>query len=233
MFPLRDENPTHRVPFFTLILIAVNVVVFLYESSLGPHVEAFINEFSILPVEVTTGQNLPSSTLLPPYASVVTSMFLHGGWGHLLGNMWFLWIFGDNLEDHLGHFRYLIFYLVTGIAAAATHILMNPDSSIPCLGASGAISGILGGYIVLFPRIRVRTLMTLGFYWNIVHVPAVMFLGLWFVLQLIGGAGSGAGIAFGAHIGGFVAGVVLMLLFSKKTPSARIHTYDPARSPRW
>lgn len=233
MFPLRDENPSHRFPLVTVAIIVVNCLAFIWEFSGGPAAEQLIYQYAMLPIEVSTGQNLADSTAIAPYVSIFTSMFLHGGIGHLLGNMWFLWIFGDNLEDHLGHLRYFVFYLVTGVAAALTHVAFNAQSDIPTLGASGAISGVLGGYLVLFPKIRVRTLITLGFYFNIVYVPAIAFLGLWFVMQLLGGFGGQGGIAFGAHIGGFVAGVLWMLVFSRPAPETAIHRYDARRIPRW
>jgi membrane associated rhomboid family serine protease len=236
MIPLRDENPLrNRRPIVNVALIAANVLVFLYQVSLGPTGDAaFIADFATLPAEITSGANLPGSTAISPYLTMLTSMFLHGGWAHLIGNCWFLWIFGDNIEDELGHFVYLAFYLVCGLVADLAHVLLNADSVVPVLGASGAISGVLGGYILLHPKIRVRTLLTLGFYWRILDVPAWTFLALWFVLQLLGLFGPAAGVAFAAHVGGFVAGVVLIaLLTSGRAGVAELPRYARRRQTRW
>lgn len=233
MFPLRDENPSHGSPFVTVVLIIVNLLVFFYQVSLGPAVEQFVYQFATLPIEVTTNRNLEFSQGLPPYLSLLSSMFLHGGWMHLIGNVWFLWVFGDNIEDFLGHVGFLFFYLVTGIAAGLAHVWLNADSAIPTLGASGAISGVLGAYLILHPMIRIRTLVTLGFFWRIMRVPAVFFLGIWFLLQFLGGFQADSGVAYGAHVGGFVAGVVLILIMSRgKRPAVRA-TYESGRSARW
>lgn len=228
MFPLRDENPTHSVPFFTLVLIAINVFVFFCEFSYGPAIEAFILTWGVIPREIIQNQNLPISPGVPPFVTLVTSMFLHGGFGHLIGNMWFLWIFGDNLEDFFGKTRFLFFYFGTGIIAGLVHVLLNPGSTVPTIGASGAVSGVLGAYVILYPRIRVRTLLVLGFFIQVIRVPAIFFLGLWFFMQVLGGLAGGSSIAFGAHIGGFVAGVVFVILFSKKK-SSHPQRYDPYR----
>lgn len=223
MFPLRDENPSHGSPFLTVLLIAANVAAFFGEVTAATGMESVVLRYGMVPRELLSGE--------APAWTVMTSMFLHGGIGHLVGNMWFLWIFGDNLEEFLGRAWYLLFYLGTGIVAAATHVALNPDSPVPTIGASGAVSGILGGYLVVFPKIRVRTLLVLGFFFDVVRVPAVMFLGLWFVMQLMGGLGGDVGIAFGAHVGGFVAGAVLMLLCSRRQ-AVHPHTYDAWRAPR-
>jgi membrane associated rhomboid family serine protease len=233
MFPLRDENPTHGTPVVTVTLIIVNVLVFFYQLSLGPAgIEPFVLRFGAIPAEVVSGANLDVSLGLHPYLSVVSSMFLHGGFGHLLGNMWFLWIFGDNIEDFLGHLGFLAFYLATGVAATLAHVLTSADSTIPLVGASGAISGILGAYIVLHPHIRVKTLIVLGFFWNVVYVPALFFLGLWFLMQILGGFQPGGQVAYGAHVGGFLAGIPLILLCSRRKgrPHAR---YEANRQIRW
>ncbi len=215
MFPIRDENASHRFPFVVVALIVVNTLVFLNEIQLGPALEHFVFEYAILPIEITRGLNLPKSEAIPPYLTLVTSMFLHGSWGHLLGNMWFLWIFGDNIEDRLGKRRFLFFYLFTGIVAGLVHVGLNPDSAIPTVGASGAISGVLGGYIVLFPHVRIRTLFFIIIIIKIIRVPAILFLGVWFVTQYMGlthSGEAGSGVAFGAHIGGFVAGAAMIVL---------------------
>lgn len=233
MIPLRDENPTHSTPIFVIVLIVLNILAFLYEVSLGSSAEAFIYQFGILPWEVAHGENLKHSMFVPPVLTLITSMFLHGGIGHIIGNMWFLWLFGDNIEDTIGHFRFLTFYFVCGIAAGAVHIALDPNSTIPTIGASGAISGVLGGYIVLFPKIRIRTLITLGFFFDVIRVPAIFFLGLWFLTQAMGWLGPQTGVAFAAHIGGFVAGVLYTLLLTKPSRDSLARRYETRRLPRW
>lgn len=241
MFPIRDENPRQAFPLVTLLLILANAAVFFREVQLellDPRLQAaFVLKYALIPLQVTQGAVLPSAhydEAIPPLLTLVTSMFLHGGLAHFVGNMWFLWIFGDNVEDVLGHVGFLIFYLVSGVLAGVFHVLLGPDAQVPTLGASGAISGVLGAYIVLFPRIRIQTLLFFGFFIQRARVPAVFFLGLWFVLQLVGGlGGAGAGIAFGAHIGGFVAGVLIILVVSRRAPAAPTYRYDPRRLRRW
>jgi membrane associated rhomboid family serine protease len=215
MFPLRDENPSERVPFVTRGFIALNCVVFLYEVMLGPDLRAFIFHYGMVPARITAvlaeGQ-APLTDALYPFLS---SMFLHGGWMHLIGNMWYLWIFGDNVEDRLGHAGFVAFYVAAGVFAAAVHYLLGTESPLPTVGASGAIAGVLGAYVVLFPRARVITLVPLFPFWQLMALPAVLVLGLWFILQFFQGALSlGAarlgGVAWWAHIGGFAFGWVLM-----------------------
>jgi membrane associated rhomboid family serine protease len=216
MIPLRDTNPRRRTPVVTIILIVVNVVVFLYEWMLQGQgaIEPFLIRWSVIPAELTNNFVAETPTL-------VTSMFLHGGWAHLLGNMLYLWIFGDNVEDRLGHARFILFYLLTGFLATAAQVAVNPDSAIPNLGASGAIAGVLGGYILEFPRARVTTLVFRFF----TELPAVIVLGFWFVFEFFRGVTSlGAlepdmgGVAFFAHIGGFVAGLALIKVFQVGLP---------------
>lgn len=235
MIPLRDENPSRRYPIVTLGLIAANIVVFFTQLSFGPDMESFVYHFALVPAQVTGHAAIPSVGFPGPYLSILTSMFLHGGFGHLIGNMWFLWIFGDNIEDILGHSRFLLFYLVSGVAAGLLHVALNPLSTIPTLGASGAISGVLGAYLIIFPSTRVRTLIFLGFFVDIINIPALFFLGFWFLMQFLGGfmSGSESGIAFGAHIGGFIAGIALVLLLTRRTPVARTYRYEPKRIRRW
>lgn len=232
MFPLRDENPRTTFPFITLLLIGANGAIWFHQISLGYAVTGFVQAYALIPVELLHGANLAASQGWPPWTSLFTSMFLHGGWGHVVGNLWFLWIFGDNVEDILGHSRFLIFYLVTGVVAALAHVALNPSSSVPTLGASGAISGVLGAYFLLFPRIRVRTLLFLGFYITVVRVRAFLFLGLWFAFQAFGSWAQGSaatGVAFAAHLGGFVAGLVLILLWTGRNPAPPRYTYTPRR----
>jgi membrane associated rhomboid family serine protease len=218
MFPIGDENEGGRTPLVTWAFIGLNVLAFMLELSQGSEgaLQSFVTAWGVVPREYAMGRDLPPGIPLPFWSTLVTSMFLHGGWAHLGGNMLFLWIFGDNLERLMGHARYALFYLLTGLAAGLAHIVFNSASTVPSVGASGAISGILGGYMLLFPRNRVRVLTRGG----IMAVPAFVMLGLWIVLQLVSGVGSMArteetgGVAYMAHIGGFVAGLVLVKLFA-------------------
>jgi membrane associated rhomboid family serine protease len=199
MIPLRDTIPSARVPFVNSSIIALNVLVFLYELSLGRHVEAFILAYGLVPRDFT-------------FPSLVTSMFIHGGWLHLLGNMLYLYIFGDNVEDRLGHGRYAAFYLLCGMAAGAAQAVTNPASGMPMVGASGAIAGVSGAYFLFFPSARVVTLVPIFLFLQIIEVPAVFFLLIWFVWQVLSGVATiGAktgGVAFWAHVGGFIAGMI-------------------------
>jgi membrane associated rhomboid family serine protease len=205
MFPLKDTQPSYSRPVVTISLIAVNLLVFLFEFSLGPYTRNnFIEYYGLVPDHFQLSR-------------VFTSMFLHGGWMHVLGNMWFLWIFGDNIEDLLGHGKYLLFYLVCGIVAALGQVIANPYSTVPMVGASGAIAGVMGAYLIKFPRARVLTLVFVLFFITTVEIPAPIMLAYWFVIQLFSGLGSIAGTrlsqggtAFFAHIAGFVAGIVLV-----------------------
>ena len=222
MIPLRDRNPTRRTPVVTFALIGACLAAFAIELSVtasggDPALEAFFQQWGAVPGDITSaleaGDYLGSAIV-----GMFTSMFLHGGWLHLLGNMLFLWIFGNNVEDRLGPIPFLLFYLVGGVAAALTQVVIDPESTIPLVGASGAIAAALGAYIVLFPGARILSLVFLGFFYQLLEVPALLVLGFWFALQLISGFGSlGAdtaqgGVAFFAHIGGFVLGVVVGLL---------------------
>jgi len=217
MIPLRDRNPSGSFPAVTVALIAANVVVFLFEMMAQQDLERFFSAYALIPAKVMLGLDgrLPWSDVVTPFFS---SMFLHGGWLHLIGNMWYLWIFGDNVEDTLGPVRFLLFFLLTGLAAGITHVALNPASTIPTVGASGAISGVLAGYAVLFPHARVLTLVPLGFFLRVMELPAVVLLIIWVVLQVLSGLVSfgmeqAGGVAWGAHVGGFVAGLVLVRLF--------------------
>ena len=210
MMPLRDNQQRHRFPFVNIALIAINVLVFFYELSLGRNLEAFIRASAFVPANYFEPGNIAADA-----QSVLVSMFLHGGWMHLLGNMLYLWIFGDNVEDRLGHVKYVLFYLACGWAATLIHGYTDMSSAIPAVGASGAIAGVLGAYLLLFPHARVLTLVPLGFYSQLREMPALIVLGLWFVLQFFSGVASlgvraQAGVAWWAHIGGFVAGMVLV-----------------------
>ena len=228
MLPLKDDVPSHSFPLITVLLIAANVAAFLYQTSLeagtggtGRAATAFVMEFGAVPCRLTglcAGDDSPA-----PIVTIFTSMFLHGGLFHIAGNMLYLWIFGDNVEDTLGHVRFLALYLLSGVGGAAAQALMNPDSQVPMVGASGAISGVLGAYLFLFPHASVLTLVTFGFFIRFVQVPAVIVLGFWIVVQVLNGllsagaaakgAGDGGGVAWFAHIGGFLAGMILLFLF--------------------
>ena len=234
MIPLKDDVPSRSLPFVTVALIALNVLAFLYQLSLGIDArgagagaaEAFVFEFGVIPCRLThscPGTLVRIADDFPhPWVTILTSMFLHGGLLHVGGNMLYLWIFGDNVEDTLGHGRFLFFYLVSGVAAAVGQTLVSPTSSVPMIGASGAVSGVLGAYLVLFPHATILTLVTFGFFFKFLHVPALIVLGFWIVLQLLNGyitvsaqsmgRGETGGVAWFAHIGGFLAGIVLLFL---------------------
>jgi membrane associated rhomboid family serine protease len=217
MIPLKDDNPTRTTPFITLTLILANIVVFAYEILLPPETsQALIYQLGLIPAEVTTGVRFQPDFPLP--LTVFTSMFLHGGWLHLGFNMLFLWTFGNNIEDAAGHLRFLVFYLLCGIGAAGTQVFASPDSEIPMIGASGAIGGILGAYMLLYPRARVLTLVPIFIFLRLMYIPAVVFLGLWFGFQILMSSidqADAGGVAFFAHIGGFVAGMLLIWFFRK------------------
>lgn len=218
MIPLRDENPTELTPYVTVVLILVNVAAWLLLQGAGSPeaLESSVVAFGTLPCEVTGACDTEGLG----WQALFTSMFMHGSWGHLLGNMVFLWVFGNNIEDSTGHVRYLLFYLLCGVAASAAHIYFSPQSGVPAVGASGAISGVMGAYILLYPRARVDTWLPPLFLFT---VPAWVFLGYWFVLQLVMGvatvgpeAGEQGGVAVWAHVGGFVAGVILVKVFENR-----------------
>lgn len=220
MIPLRDRNPTRRVPVVNIALIIANIAVYVWSVSLGPEIERIYFQYGVVPSDVVLAfaQYRYMDAVLPFF----TSMFLHGGLLHLGGNMLYLWIFGDNIEDRLGHARYAWFYVVCGLAAGLSHLGLDPGSDVPTVGASGAISGVLGAYLVLFPRARVLTVIPVFFFLQIAELSAIFVLGFWFVMQFLNGLvslgygieGSG-GVAWWAHVGGFVAGVVLILPFKR------------------
>lgn len=217
MIPLRDAIRSRTFPFVNVTLIIINILVWLFQLSLGSRGEAFILHYGLVPVRFFWGLHHDLAASVVP---VFTSMFLHGGWFHVLGNMWFLYIFGDNVEDRVGHINYFFFYFICGIGAAMAQTFLSPHSSLPIVGASGAIAGILGGYFLLFPHSRILTLVPIFIFIQFVEIPAFIFLILWFLLQFMMGAfstGEG-GVAWWAHIGGFVAGVVLVFFFKKSEP---------------
>ncbi len=222
MFPLRDANPSRTTPFVTYLLIAVNVLVYLGEFLLGEYQVQIITTFGVIPARVT-GMGDAGLTGIPPVLTIFSSLFLHGGLWHLIGNMWFLYVFGDNIEDRLGHSRFLLFYLLAGIAAACTQIFINPASPVPMVGASGAIAGVLGAYVLLFPTARISTLVFLFIFIQVIEMPAFLFLGLWFLMQIFSGVmslgigGDAGGVAWWAHIGGFAAGAIMLPVLKKRT----------------
>jgi membrane associated rhomboid family serine protease len=223
VLPLGDDDSLVDItPFVTFALIAANVLVFLYQLTHG-NIEGFFQTWSVIPVEYSRGTDIAPTHPGPFWITTMSSMFMHGGWMHLLGNMLFLWIFGDNVEHAMGSLRFLVFYLLCGVIATLAHILTGPSSQIPSLGASGAISGVLGAYIVLFPKQRVRVLLGR----MVTHMPAIAVIGMWIVLQFINGIGSMAqtaetgGVAYAAHVGGFLAGLALVWLFKKRGPRAQ------------
>ena len=219
LFPFRDDNPTRLPPIVTVALIILNSLVFFYQISLpDPVATRFVYSFGMIPVVLFGGDSLPPEiAVVPPWATILTSMFLHGSIMHIVGNMLFLWVFGNNVEDAMGHGRFIVFYLLSGFLAALAQGLADTASEVPMIGASGAISGVLGAYLILHPRATVHCLLFLGFFIRVVALPAMIVLGLWFVLQLVNAAlapaGGEGGVAFLAHIGGFIAGAVLVPLF--------------------
>jgi membrane associated rhomboid family serine protease len=218
VIPLKNDVPLGRFPSVTLALIVANVAVFLWELTVWP---AAIQVFGAVPWRIMVRGYSPGG--LPPVLTLLTSMFLHGGFLHLAGNMLFLWIFGPNVEDRLGHVGYLAFYLFCGLLAGVAQVLAAPASKVPMVGASGAIAAVLGAYLLLFPRSRVLTLVFLVIIFRLIYLPAVLFLGVWFVLQLVSlPEGSSGGVAFAAHVGGFLAGMILVWVFGASRPASRM-----------
>ena len=232
MIPLRDDQPRFSTPYVTYFLIALNSVIFLFEAALTPEsFKTLLYQFGMISANITgylsgAGTLGLVAVLLP----ALTSMFLHGSWMHVIGNMWFLWIFGDNIEDHLGHFKYLVFYLASGIGAAVAQVILNPHSRVPTVGASGAIAGVLGAYFVLYPRARVLIWFPIMF---LFYLPAWVTLGYWFAMQFLSGAATSmaassdttGGVAFWAHVGGFVAGIVLIKILPERPRRYRYGTW--------
>jgi membrane associated rhomboid family serine protease len=241
MFPIRDDNPHFTTPYVTYGLIAANVVSWALLQGLGsePALSASVCNLGLIPADVLGNAPAGASVPLGPGTScvlqggggwhtVITSMFMHGGWMHLIGNMWFLWIFGNNVEDAMGHLRFVVFYLLCGVAAAALQTAVDPASTIPMVGASGAIGGVMGAYVLMYPRVHVHLFVILGFYVNTIAVPAYFMLGYWFLLQFVSGTvalgAEGGGVAFWAHVGGFAAGAALSFVFRDREMLAR-HPY--------
>jgi len=219
MFPLWDDQPTKKFPLITVAIIVLNTIVYLYEASLGEKFTQFIYAMGLIPFEITHHIDLLPTSPSIIYLTIFTSMFMHGSIIHLLGNMLFLWIFGNNVEEYLGRVNFIIFYLICGISAAFTQIFFNPNSTMPMVGASGAIAGVLGAYLLLYPRARVTTVIIFGFFIRLIKIPAVVVLSFWIIYQFLYGISSLAvktgesGVAWFAHIGGFIGGIILIKLF--------------------
>lgn len=226
MIPIRDRNPSGTFPYVTIGIIVVNIFIFLYELSLGPDLGVFLHQYGVVPAKITYYYRTSDLTLIDTFFPFLSSTFLHGGFIHLIGNMWFLWIFGDNIEDKLGHVKYFVFYILCGIIASSAHVFFNSQSENPCIGASGAIAAVLGAYMVTFPRARVVTIVPIFFFLQIIELPAVVVLGFWILIQFFSGAvsltasTSGGSIAWWAHVGGFTSGIILFyiicILFVRK-----------------
>lgn len=222
MIPLKAENSSHSVSFINMTLILTNIIVFIYQHFfVAGGSERLFYQLGCIPYEFSHFIDIHPPSLVPVPFTMLTSMFMHGGWTHILSNMLFLWIFGDNIEDILGHFRYLWFYILCGFAASLLHILTNINSQIPSVGASGAIAGVMGAYIFMFPMVRIKTLLILGIFIHVARIPAVFILGYWMLIQFLSafaelGGGVGSGIAWFAHIGGFVSGFFLIIKMKKR-----------------
>ena len=231
MIPVRDRNPSGTFPYVTIGIITLNICIFLYELSLGSDLAIFVYQYGVVPSKIThyfqTHDSIPINTFFP----FLSSTFLHAGVLHLIGNMWFLWIFGDNIEDKLGHFKYFVFYILCGAIASSVHVFFNSESQLPCIGASGAIAAVLGAYMITFPRARVTTIIPIFIFIQIIELPAVIVLGFWILIQFFSGtmsstaSASGGGVAWWAHIGGFVSGIILFttirILFVRKPARRR------------
>ena len=224
MLPLKDDNPTRVFPFVTVLLILANVLAFLYEAFGGSSgAQLTVSSLGLIPSELVHGVDAPPHSPIPLFLTPFTSMFLHASWLHLGGNMLYLWIFGNNVEEAFGVFRFLLFYLFSGLIAALTHVVTAPYSTVPVIGASGAVAGVLGAYAVLYPHARVLTLVPLFIFIRLAWLPALLILGVWFLLQILegiptlGAASDAGGVAFFAHIGGFITGILCGLAFKRRT----------------
>jgi len=241
MIPVGDDNPSRRTPVVNWMLIALNVLVFFYELTLRPRaLDLLFTTWGVLPNEVWYLFAHPLNTPLEVWLSLFTSQFLHGGWAHIIGNMLFLWVFGDNIEDALGHVTYLAFYLASGVAAAFAQAFVMGPSNIPAIGASGAIAGVLGAYLLLYPLARIRILVPLFILFWTIQLPALLVIGWWFVQQFFYGVGSLSeagmgGVAFWAHVGGFVAGLIFILPFRERARQRRRvpRYYSPYNQSNW
>jgi membrane associated rhomboid family serine protease len=222
MLPLKDNNPTETLPFITVSIIILNIAVYIYQLSLGHDYERFIFSMGAIPNKIINNSDVIPMISLSAFLTIYSSMFLHGSLLHLISNMLYLWIFGNNIEDAMGHIRFIFFYLISGSMAAFAHILTDIDSRIPMIGASGAVSGVLGAYILLYPRAKVLTLVMIGFFVRLVRIPAIYLLGFWILIQFLFGMtsltvrDSSGGVAWFAHIGGFITGFILINIFKLK-----------------
>ncbi len=233
MIPIQDNPGRQRrsLPVVTLLLIVANIGVFIYELTLGPALPGFVQSYGVVPLEITTGDPMGSGAPSPVYLTLITSMFIHGGFLHVAGNMLFLWIFGDNVEDGLGHLLFLGFYFLCGIVAGLAQVAVSPLSTVPAIGASGAIAGVLAGYLLLFPNATVRTLLLIGPFITFSRLSAILMIGVWILFQVVSGVvdlagpgGTGAGVAFWAHVGGFATGLAATGLW-------RLITHYQTRAP--
>ena len=225
-FPLKDENPTKTFPYMTILLIACSTFVFFIELAMGQYRGYIVAKFGMVPFEISHGVDLNPEVALGPYITLLTSLFLHGSFFHLIGNMWFLWIFGNNIEDVVGHYKFLLFYILGGVAASFLQVAVSTSSTVPVIGASGAVSAILGAYILKFPKARVKSLVFLFIFITVINVPAVAFIGIWFFLQLLSSVTrSGSNVAWFAHIGGFIFGLLAIWLFQKKKKYRKYSIY--------
>jgi membrane associated rhomboid family serine protease len=229
MFPVHDDNPTRITPYVTYLLLIACVLVFFWQLSLGDAQQQAVYSFGVIPSVLFATKSLPVELqILPAWLTIFSSMFLHGGWMHLIGNMLYLWVFGNNVEDAMGHGRFIVFYLLCGLLAALTQAVLNPDSEIPMVGASGAISGVLGAYLLLHPHARILVIIPIGILIYTPWIAAYWVLGFWFVLQILNSlvsASETGGVAYGAHLGGFVAGMLLIPLFKYRL----VRLFSPAR----
>lgn len=219
MFPYKDDNPTRTVPFVTIAIIALNILVFMFQLTAQSDSKTVLFSFGAIPYNLISHD---STQPIPAWMTLFTSMFMHGGFFHIFGNMLYLWIFGNNIEDVLGHGKFVIFYLFCGIIAALSHTITNPSSTIPMVGASGAVSGVLGAYLILYPHARIHTIIFLGFFVQTVRIPALIVIGFWAIIQVVNGlVASGVnhgGVAWFAHVGGFLSGLFIILLWRKRRP---------------
>jgi membrane associated rhomboid family serine protease len=226
-FPLKDENPTKQFAYMTLLMIILNCLIFFIHLAGGRYYRSLMaTKFGVVPFEIVNVVDLNTKVIGGPYITLITSQFLHGSFLHLIGNMWFLWIFGNNIEDIVGHFRFILFYILGGIVASLLQVLVTADSTIPVIGASGAVSAVLGAYVLKFPRARVRTLMFIFIFVTIINVPAVAFIGVWFFLQVLNSlVGPLSNVAWFAHIGGFIFGLAFIKIFEKRQKKQRYRVY--------
>ncbi|MGQ9631785.1 MAG: rhomboid family intramembrane serine protease [bacterium] len=238
MIPLKDNIPSRTYPVVTIGLIVVNSLAWFYELSLGPYLNKFLAVWGMVPAKYFYLGRVESAAFSDRYLPILTSMFLHGGWLHVIGNMFYLWIFGDNVEDRMGHVKFFVFYLLCGVASSFAHIYTNASSPVPTIGASGAVAGVMGAYFLLYPRARVITLVPVFFFIQFVEVPAIFFLGFWVLMQFLNGlislpmrSGAYGGIAWWAHVGGFAAGMALAPILKRRR--RYIDIYVDRRPPWW